>query len=256
MPYLDAPAGRLWYEEAGSGPPLVLLHAGILDARMWDEHVAALAERHRVVRYDLRAFGRSDRPSGPFSHVDDLLALVDAVEAERAALLGLSLGGRVAVDFSLTHPARVRALVLVASGLGGFAFNAFTPEQLAELEETFERGELERVVDLELEVWAPLGVDDRLRRIARDQAHVNALDDDLEQRIAPPAIERLSEIRAPTLVLTGDRDVPAIADIGDVLEREIAGARRVVVEDADHLLPLRKPDEFTRLVLDFLASVD
>ena len=253
MPYVDVPGGRLWYEAAADGAPLLLLHAGLVDSRMWGTHVAPLSERYRVVRYDLRGFGRSDRPTEPFSHVDDLAALLDAAGVERAALVGLSLGGRICIDFALVHPERVRALVLVASGLGGFPFNAFTAEQGAEIEAAFERGELESVVDLELEVWAPLGVDHGLRRIAHDQAHVNALDD-VEQRLAPPAIERLGEIRAPTLVLTGDRDVPAMAEIGDVLEREIAGARRVVLEDADHLLPLRKPDEFNRLVLDFLAS--
>ena len=244
---------RLWYEVAGEGRPLVLLHAGLVDARMWDEHVPALAERHRVIRYDLRAFGRSERPNEPFSHTEDLRALLDELEVERAALVGTSFGGRVAIDFALVYPERVRALVLVASGLGGFAFDAFTPEQTAALEATFERGELERVVDLELEVWAPLGVDERLRRIAHDQAHVNALED-FEQWLEPPAIDRLAEIRAPTLVITGDADVPAMTEIGDVLEREIPRARRVVFEGADHLLPLRDPDEFVRLVLDFLAS--
>lgn len=246
---------RLWYEVAGEGPPLVLLHAGLVDSRMWDEHVPALAVRHRVIRYDLRSFGRSSRPDGPFSHADDLLALLDELGVERAALVGASLGGRVAIDVALSRPERVRALVLVASGLGGFPLNPFTREQLAELEASFERGEFERVVDLELVVWAPLGVDGRLRRIAHDQAHVNALED-FERRLDPPAIERLAEIRVPALVVTGDRDVPQMTEIGDVLEREIRGACRAVVEGADHLLPLRRQDEFVRLVLDFLASTD
>jgi pimeloyl-ACP methyl ester carboxylesterase len=110
---------RLYYESAGEGPAVVLVHGGLVDSRLWDAQVGPLSKRLRVVRYDLRGFGRSADAHAPFSHLEDLRALLDFLKIERASLVGLSLGGIIAADFALEHPERVDRLVLVGPGLRG-----------------------------------------------------------------------------------------------------------------------------------------
>ena len=257
MPFAEVDGARLWWEAAGEGPGVVLLHNGIADSRMWDRQQRTFAERFRVVRYDMRFFGRSDRPQGrPFSERDDLAAVLDAAGLDRVALVGNSLGGRVGLDFALERPERVWALVLVASGLGGAALaGVYTREQEAEYEEALARGDYDRAVAIDLDVWAPLGADETLRRLVLDNVHVGLLDESSAPvGLKPPAAERLGDVGAPTLVVTGDRDVQRLDEIGDELERGIPGARRARFRDADHLVSLRVPDEFDRLVLEFLEQ--
>jgi 3-oxoadipate enol-lactonase len=253
MPYADAEGGRLWYESAGAGPAVVLLHAGIVDSRMWDAQMRSLADRHRVLRYDLRGFGRSDRPTGPWSETRDLDAVLDAAGIDRAALVGNSLGGLVAIDYAIARPERVTALVLVASSLRGYGFDdGATEEQARRWDEAEERGDLDAMAELDLEIWAPLG-GDRVRELVLDNAHVNAMTLRPE-RPETPAVEWLDRIAVPALVVTGTEDVAAMDEIADVLVSRIPNARRDEAERADPLVPVRKPDEFDRLVLDFLAS--
>src|ERR671936_3184279 len=109
---------QLHYEVAGAGPPVVFVHAGIADSRMWDAQFASFADDFRVVRYDIAGFGRSPLRGGPFCHWRDLVALLDELRIEQAALVGNSFGGRIALDVAIAAPERVSALVLVAPGLG------------------------------------------------------------------------------------------------------------------------------------------
>ena len=224
----------------------------MVDSRIWRRVVPLLATRHTVVAYDQRGFGRSPRMEGPYSNVDDLRGLLDDLSFDSAALVGLSRGGRIALEFALDHPARVDALVLVASGLRGHSFEVEgTPEQEARWEAAEARGDPAELAELDMEVWAPLGVDDELRAMFLDNAEPsNAADPE----VAPErvAAERLGEVRVPTLVITADRDVPALNAVGERLAREIPAARSAVIEGADHMVPWRKPDELARLVLDFV----
>jgi len=244
----------LHYEVTGSGPPVVLLHEGIVDSRSWARVVPLLAPHHTVVTYDQRGYGRSARPDGPYSLVDDLAWVLDAAGLERAALVGTSRGGRIAIDFTLTHPERVTALVTVAAAMSGHRLELDVPERIErEWDEAEARGDLEALADLDLEIWAPLGVDPELRRMTVENAEWSNADDP-GSWAEPPAAGRLGEIRTPTLVITGGRDVPAMDEIGDVLAAGIEGARREVIADADHVVGWRTPDALARLVLDFLAG--
>ena len=120
MPYAKSGEDRLYYEESGEGTPLIFLHGFSLDRRMWDGQFELVAERYRAIRYDARAHGRSQADSVQFADWDDLRQLLDALEIPRAVIVGLSMGGRIAVDFALTDPDRVAGLVLVGAGLSGF----------------------------------------------------------------------------------------------------------------------------------------
>ena len=245
---------RLWYDEAGDGPAVVLVHGGLGDSRLWEPEVGPLAERFRVVRYDLRFYGRSTGPAAPFSHVEDLLGLLDWIEAPRAALVGLSFGGLVAFDAALAAPERCWALAGVCPALSGHAGDAYTAEQDAAFEAALEAGDLERAMEIDFEVWAPLGADDLMRELWLSTPDANPLPPGNGPRPAPsPARPRLGELAAPTLVVTARHDPPRFREVGEIVEREAPNARRAEV-DSDHYLTLREPELVARLLVDFLAE--
>jgi pimeloyl-ACP methyl ester carboxylesterase len=267
---LEYDGGALAWESVGEGPDAVFLHPGLWDGRVWDGQLGPFSRTYRVLRWDFRGFGRSSRPEPgrPYSHVSDLAAVMDAAGLERAALIGNSMGGRVAIDFALTHPARVSGLVLASPALSGFegtpkeeaAWEAAFADADAQIEEAARAGDLERVEDLRLRwLWAPLGTDDpagaRIRRIAFDNLHELTMDESGEIAIDPPAAVRLGEIEAPTLVLPADHDPPWHERMCIEIAEGIRGARLVRIPETDHVIPLRRPDEFNRVVLGFLGEV-
>jgi 3-oxoadipate enol-lactonase len=240
----------LWYEETGSGTPVVLLHEGVVDSRIWDPFLPLVTDRLRTIRYDQRGYGRSPMWTGPYSLVDDVVSVLDAAGVERAALVGTSRGGRIAIQTALEAPDRVSALVLVASGLAGRPLDIdVTPEQEARWDAAEARGDLAELAAIDMEIWAPMGVDDELRAMFVENVEASNAEDPVRDA---PSAGRLGEISVPTLVVTGARDVPAINELGELLAREIPGARHAVIEEADHMVQWRAPEELARLVLDFL----
>ncbi|MBD0291325.1 MAG: alpha/beta fold hydrolase [Thermoleophilia bacterium] len=247
-------ANGLWYELAGSGEPVVLLHAGVADSRIWSPVFPLLAQRFQVVAYDQRAYGCSAAWRGPYSLADDLFGVMDDVGFDRACLVGLSRGGRIALEAALAEPDRVTRLVLVASALPGYTPSWDVPEALERRWEAAEAaGDYASMAELDLEVWAPIGVDDELRAMFHQNAEASNGDDPAVAP-QPPAARRLGELRAPTLVVTADRDVPGMNEIGDVLEREIPGAERVVISAADHMVPWREPRQLAEALVAFLSA--
>jgi 3-oxoadipate enol-lactonase len=266
---VEVNGGRLEFDVAGSGPAVVFLHPGLWDRRTWDDQFGVFAETYRVVRYDARGYGRSSRPETgiPYSHVEDLAAVMDAAGVEHAALVGCSMGGGIGLDFALERPNRVSALVLAAPGVSGFEG---TSEEEAEwkagwgeleraIDEAVAAGELERALDLHLTTLAALGTDDdagrRIRDIALDNLHEITRDDSGRARLDPPAIDRLEDVAAPTLVLPAEHDPPWHARACDVLAERIPNARLVQMPGTDHILNMRRPAKFNRVVLEFLGEV-
>ncbi len=257
------------YDSAGSGQPLVLLHAGICDRRMWDGQMLALAENFRVVRYDLRGFGQTPVPPGPYSHAADLEGILTALGIQRAHLLGCSKGGSAALDFALLHPERVSGLVLVCSSPSGYhpAEPVPEPAQVPALVAAFDAGDLERAAELEVQVWVdgprrgPDEVDAALRAKVREmdllalRHEAAAQGQSEEQKPQPPAAGRLAEVRAPTLVIMGDRDALISLSSGAALAAGIPGARRLVIEGTAHLPNMEQPALFNQVVVDFLAGL-
>jgi pimeloyl-ACP methyl ester carboxylesterase len=252
MAYADVNGARLWYEERGSGDPVVFLHAGLLDARQWERQLDTFSPRYRAIAFDTRGYGRSPAPEEPYRLHDDLLGLLDALELERAAFVGNSMGGKTAIDATLARQDRVSALVAVGAAMSGLSFRAYSDEQGERAETAWLADDFRGAADVWLEVWAPLSTD----RGAREIAYANAAIDFDEQELdgEPPAVGRLGELRVPTLVLVGDTEVQGIVDTCRTLAVEIDGARLEVMAGADHLPNLSRPEEFDRLVLDFLAA--
>jgi pimeloyl-ACP methyl ester carboxylesterase len=254
---------HIHFEREGAGLPVVFLHAGIADSRMWEPQVATLALQFDVVRPDTRGFGKSPLPPAPWSPVGDLLALVDELALKPAHLVGCSMGGSTAIDFALDHPGRVSKLVLVGSGISGFGHRQEHEHLFAAAEAAAKAGDLAKLNEEEMYLWLdgpsrPRGyVKQPLRDLFLDMNKL-ALHSDFEKwpprRADPPALERLSEITAPVLVVVGDRDVPTTLDAADMLMGSLPNARRAVIHDAAHLPNLEHPDEFNRLVVDFLLD--
>lgn len=255
----------LYVEQAGEGSPVVLLHEGIGDSRMWEPQWAAYAGRFRVVRFDMRGFGQSPPAVGTFSLTGDLVELLDGLELGPAALIGMSLGGSVAMEATIARPDLVSRLVLVGPGLRGFEMTDETKAGWAEEEAALERGDDEEAVEINMRMWVdgpsrlPDQVDPELRRkVGEMQRRAIDIwrDAGEEEGEHKPLVEdwgdRLAEISVPTLILVGELDRPEMHEIADRLEAEIPNTRRETIVGTAHVPNMERPDEFDRLVLEFL----
>lgn len=253
MGSVDVNGARLWYDEAGSGQTVLLLHGGLGDSGLWEPVVPFLAERFRTIRTDLRFYGRSTGPNAPWSWQEDAIGVLDALGIERAAIVGLSMGGKLALDIALAHPDRLWAVAGVAPGLGGHDGGAYTAEHEARFEAAEDK--IEAMMEIDFEVWAPLGADDRIRRLWRATPDANPLPDGLEplEPAGAPAKERLAELTVPTLIVTASHDPRGMREIGPLVEREAPNARHLEL-DSDHYLTLREPELLSGVLLEFLAA--
>lgn len=252
----------LAFDEAGSGPPLLLIHAGIVDRRMWDDVLPALAERFRVIRFDLRGYGDTPLPSGAFSYGADVVELLRALGIQRCSIVGVSMGGHVAIDVAIAHPELVDRLIVVASGIDGWEHGAGMRALWAEEEAAWDRGDLDEVAWINVRGWldgpsrGPDAVPGELRQRVFEMQR-RALDYDNDDAkggwLAESRRARLGDVRAPTLVLVGELDQPDFGEIGRVLATEIPGARFQELPGVAHLPPMEDPAGFTRVVLDFLS---
>jgi 3-oxoadipate enol-lactonase len=265
--FVPVEGGSLYFEAAGAGPPLLLIHAGVANLRMWDPQVQRLSERYRVIRYDTRGYGRSESDHVEFSNRADAAAVLDHVGVEKAAVLGVSRGGMIALDFTLERPDRVSALIAVAGGIGGYASPADEGQEHVweEAERLWEAKEWERLADFETAWWCdgpgqpPSRVDPAIREAVHGWILENyraEKEEGIPQPLDPPALGRLGEITVPTLVIVGDLDDPGTVDSMGRLASEVAGARFEVFDGCAHMLSMEQPERFTDSVLDFLGTVD
>jgi pimeloyl-ACP methyl ester carboxylesterase len=253
----------------GTDVPVLLLHAGIADRRMWDGIAPALAGSREVLRVDLRGFGESDRPWSPRgSHAGDVVEVLHELGIERAHIVGVSFGAGVAAEVTLVAPSMVASLLLVAPG--GSLIAEATPELeafWAEEEAALERGDLDAAAEANVRWWvvgprrAADAVAPEIRRaVATMQRRAFEITadwgDDDEDELTPGALERLDEIGVPVLVLTGDLDLDAILLAADRLEHGLVHVRRERWSDTAHLPPLEHPDPFVELTQAWLAEVE
>ncbi|MCB9435984.1 MAG: alpha/beta hydrolase [Anaerolineales bacterium] len=256
---------NMFYHDMGEGDPLVLLHAGIADSRMWDKQLKAFAEHYRVIAPDLRGFGQTEIPNGEFAHYRDVYALLQHLGIDQAHFVGASMSGETSINLALTYPALVKSLVLSGSAVGGYEFeDEDTIDVWEEVGEALQAGDLSRGVELEVMLWVvgsnrtEAQVDDAIQLKVGEmilRSYTIPSGEGIEEELEPPAIDRLSEIKCPTLVLIGDHDVPDMQVIAEMLASGIEGAKKVVISNTAHLPNMEKPDEFNQLVLDFLKEV-
>jgi 3-oxoadipate enol-lactonase len=258
--YVAVDGGRLFYEELGEGRPIVLLHDGLLHRETWDAQFPVLAGQYRVVRYDRRGYGRSTEAQAPFSDVRDLDAVLTTLGIDAAVVIGCSSGGQLAIDYTLAHPQRVSALVLVGPIVSGMGFTEhfatrggrFHPTQATTLDEV-----IEYFSNVDPYAIAPANIAAKERANALFKANPQNLNwarGQLVEPLARPALPALGEIAVPTLILVGEYDIPDVHAHCGAIEAGIPGAKRIVVSDAGHLVHMEQPAVFNELVLDFLAA--
>lgn len=256
--YAQVNGTKIYYQTAGSGPWVVLIHGGLVDRRLWDDQFRQFAKHFSVLRYDLRGYGRSQFPDKEFSHIDDLYALLRSLRIKTASLVGLSVGGNIAMEFALAHPDMTEKLVLVASSLLG----SKVPRSAANtaVYETAEKKGMMPAVEMWLENplfatgrWDPKYVK-RIRRMLIDNYKYWGPTPEPIPEVwpTPPTAEKISTIKAPTLIIVGDQDAENIRQIADILSRDIAGSKKVIMNNVSHHLNMEKPTEFNGIVINFL----
>jgi 3-oxoadipate enol-lactonase len=266
---VDVPGGRLHVVDDGSGPPIVLLHAGIADLRSWDSLVPRLVEAgYRVIRYDGRGFGRTETADVEFSNREDLVALLDACAVTRAALVGNSRGGHIAFDTAIEFPDRVVAVVGVGAGLGGFDGGSTPDEQpvFDEMERLYEAEppDAAAIADVAVRVWVDgpgqpqTRVPERIRAAVRDMVVGTYAPGHLDGRpivLDPPASARLTELRCPVLAIAGALDTSAIVATARHLEASVPNAQALVMPSVAHMIGMEAPDELATLIVGFLRPL-
>jgi 3-oxoadipate enol-lactonase len=249
--------------------PIVLLHAGVADRGMWDPIWPELTGERDVVRVDLRGFGESAaRPDGPLSPAGDVLDTLTEIGVDHGHLVGVSFGAGVAVEVALARPSAAASLLLASPG--GSLFADMTPDLRAFIDaegSALDRGDLDAAVEANLSWWVDgprrsgeqvdPSVREQVRRMQRRAFEVTADWDDVEeQEQDPPALDRLSEIKVPVLVLVGGLDLDVVHDAAGRVVAGIPGARRVDWPDVAHLPSLENPAAFAQLLLEWVKDTD
>jgi 3-oxoadipate enol-lactonase len=251
---------KLYYEMSGQGPPLVFIHGGLLSSTEWNEQFNPFAEHYQTIRYDVRGFGKSETRKLPYSNAEDLYHLLRFLRIEKTYLVGGSMGGAVAIDFALEHPAMVDALILVGPSIGGWQYSPEFGQRMYQIILATVAEGAEKGADLLLGV--PYVIPAPENPVARQQFRRLFTTDFygflapwyLARPLNPLALQRLSELHIPTLIITGQLEDPENLAVADALATKIAGAKKIIIPNAGHLVDMEKPAEFNRIVLDFLSK--
>lgn len=257
---------KLYYEVAGAGTPLVMVHAGVADSRQWDSEFTYFSQSNQVIRYDMRGYGKSEPVDGEFSHMSDLVSLLDTLGVhEPIVIMGCSMGGGLAMDFALSHPSRVQALVMVDSAPSGLELDVPTPAKFAEAEKAFESGDLDLLAEIETQIWfdgmgrTPEQVNAAMRKLLYEMNRL-ALSHEVKglgkrlPNAETPAFDRLERLGMPVLIIVGLHDMPYILAAADYMKEKIKSADKITIEDAAHLPNMDQPQEFQNIVEQFLSS--
>lgn len=251
--------------EAAAGGHIVFLHAGVADRRMWSVQLAALASAHQVVAYDRRGFGNTRYRADTFSHVEDLLALLNHLQLEKVMLVGCSQGGRIAVDFALQFPDRVSGMVLIAPAISGEDNEDFDhPAAVLSLAEKLDAAEasddMEALNELEAQAWldgpmsAPGRVGGDVRRLFLDMNAIALRAAPTGRELEPEAaMAAVRSLDVPALVLWGELDFPHVMDLCQRLAAQLPNAKAVVIPDCAHLPSLEQP-AMVSLLIEQLAQ--
>lgn len=266
--WIEIPGGRLAAEDAGEGPPVLLVHSAIVNRRAWDPVVPLLVDAgYRVICHDMRGFGESTSEDVEFVAHDDLLAVLDHFGIRRAAIVGNSMGAIFSMEAVIAAPDRFAAFVWVGGGIGGWDKEPDSPEEQALFQaegDAEEAGDFDLAAELDTRIWVD-GVGQPTTRVAPDErAAIKAMDRALlepgrvfgqRQRPSPPAVDRLGSIAVPTLVVIGDLDTLGTRAAADKVAAEVHGARIEHLPDVAHIIGMEAPDRLAALIVGHLAPL-
>jgi 3-oxoadipate enol-lactonase len=248
MPTLEVEGAQLAYEVEGSGPDLVLVHAGIADMRMWEPLVERLADRFRTVRFDMRGSGATSYEAVASSDTGDVAGLMDGLGIERAVLAGASFGGLVALAFATERPERVERLIVMDAPLPDHDWSQQVREQWAREQAALEADDLDEAVRLNVELWVG-GASPQVRDLVADMQRRSF---DLQLAVEPQSAglePRLADITMPATVIVGSDDVPDFVAIAERLARELPQATLHRIAGAGHLPALELPAAVAELIV-------
>ena len=259
--FVEFDGARIYWEASGQGDPVLLIHAGVANLRMWDEQVEVFDDRYRIVRYDTRGYGRTETEEVGFSNRDDAAAVLTAAGVrEPAHVLGLSRGGQIALDFALEYSDRVRSLTNVAGGFGGFEPTGIEPAaDWAEVEAWWKAKDWDRLTEFETAFWVagpgqPLErVDAGILEQVGEWIGSNYRAEKAEGQprpLDPSAVQRIGDLTAPLLVILGTFDEPGTSAAMRHLAAVVPGAELVELPTA-HMVNLELPEQFNQIVGDF-----
>lgn len=255
--YILVDGGKLFYETAGNGKNIVLLHDGMVNREIWDEQFPLLAKTYRVVRYDRRGYGKSSDPQTKYSHITDLNQLFFQLKIDKAIIFGMSSGGRLAIDFTLTYPEKVNGLVLVGAVVSGFGYTShmntrggnFNPQNYSDPVKVNEYFIMEDPYEIYSENRA---AKEKVMKLLPNLARENMVP---TQPAAKVAIRSLSEIKVPALILTGEYDIPDVHAHAGVINAGIANSKREIIQRSGHLIPIEQPVLFNDAIMNFLNKL-
>jgi pimeloyl-ACP methyl ester carboxylesterase len=266
--YFHEGDAKIYYEIAGEGHPLLFVHAGFVDSRMWDEQFAFFAKHYRVIRYDMRGFGKSDPAEAPVVRRFELHHLMQHLQIEKAAVIGCSMGGEIALDLTLEHPASISALVLVSTAPGGFEMQGEMPPVMLEMIGALQQNDLQRASELQLRLWidGPFRTPDQVNSDIRQKAaKMNQIavsnmawikaDFEPNQPLDPPAAAQLSSLQVPALIVAGELDHPEILRAAEFMDSSIPNAQKKILPESAHLPNMEKAESFNQFVFDFLQAI-
>jgi len=264
--YLELDGGRLYYEVAGEGIPVVLTHAGFLDSRMFDEIWEPLSRQYRVIRYDMRGFGKSSPAVGPVCRRDDLARLMDHLGITNAHLMGSSMGGELSLDLALERPDLVRSLTLVDSTPSGFEMKGEPPRFLLEMFGALQNGDTHLASELQIRIWldgetrdesqVPAKLREKaleMNRIPVSQNTFFLADMQPAGRLDPPAVTRLETVKCPALVMAGSLENSEVLRAADMMAAGIPDSKKVIMEGCAHVPSFEQPEVFLSNLLNFLS---
>jgi pimeloyl-ACP methyl ester carboxylesterase len=259
--YINFNGGRLYYEQQGNGQAVVLVGGGsAMDSRQWDAQSDFLKGQFRVVKVDPRAIGRSGLPTTSFSNAEDLKAVLDSLEIDRATIVGLSYSGGIALEFALLYPQRVCGLVCAGPLVPGWQFSKSQQKRMADFGAAMQEGPSKFVeVAFADPHFMPAPRNPEARDLARaliGTDEFRSFDPSLMRKLDPPVVDRISQITAPTLLIAGALDHEDIHNRVQFLNNYILNSQRIIIEESGHTVNLERPEEFSRLVRDFLENLD
>jgi len=269
--YASVNGTKLYYEMAGKGEPLVLIHGSFGDRRFWDLQFKPLSKKYKVIRYDIRGYGRSALPDSNkvYRDCDDLKALIDFLGISKAHLCGLSLGSFIAIDFAFAYPANCKSLILVGPRVAGDG----TPEYKTANADTI-RTVIARTTDLVKNKGAKEATDylwtgdhamgktiissttrQALLKMGYEYSWWRYIYPSKREYAFPMAIKTLNEIKIPTLVATSESDLGLCKEVANILVKQMPAAKLISIKGAGHIMNMDKPKEFNKAISEFIDKV-
>jgi pimeloyl-ACP methyl ester carboxylesterase len=256
--YVNTDGGKLFYEIAGKGDNIVLLHDGMVNCRIWDEQFQVLAKNYRVVRYDRRSYGKSSDPQVKYSHIDDLYQVFTQLNIDKAIIFGMSSGGGLAIDFTLKYPEKVKGLVLVGAVVGGFGYTSHMTTRGGNFNPQALNSDPEKIIkyfimDDPYEIYSGnTAAKEKVMKLLPYLGRDNRVPTRPPDRVA---VRFLSEIKVPTLILVGEFDIPDVHAHAGAINSGIPNSKREIIPKSGHLIPIEQPELFNASVMNYLSKV-